>query len=32
VLQPSAHAIDREYRVMSTVATGVPVAKMVAWS
>jgi len=31
VLLPSAHAIDREYRVMSALATtGVPVAKMVA--
>ena len=30
-LLPSAHAVDREYRVMSALAaTGVPVAKMVA--
>jgi len=30
-LLPSAHAIDREYRVMSALAgTGVPVAKMIA--
>ncbi len=31
-LLPSAHAIDREYRVMQALAgTGVPVPRMVAW-